>query len=783
MKILLVEDDPVIAELLGKALREQNYTVDIALDGQTGWELVEFSSYDALLLDVMLPKLDGISFCRRLRNQGNLVPVILLTAQDTSTNKVMGLDAGADDYVVKPFDFDELLARIRALLRRGGSALPPLLVWDKLQLDPSTCEVRWDGNLLHLTPKEYGLLEVFLRNNHRIYSCGALIEQLWSFEEPPTEDTVRSHLKGLRQKLKGAGIREDPIETVYGIGYRLKPVEQTSKQANKAERKSITTADSKVEAETVAGVSEIWQQVKQTLYDRVKAIATATTMLQNDQLTDLVRKHAALDAHKLVGSLGMFGSDEGSCKAKEIERLLTTKLPLDLDQKQNLTQLVEILHQELQRLDTEQQPQLEQRLTNEADLNPLLLVIDQDGLLAEDLALEADTWGIRVLHFNAFKTIRDQNITELFELIERQSPDVVLINLTIAKNYDNAMAVLAELNTRLPNMPAIALTAKDNLIDRVKIARMGGRRILQTPVSPAQVMETASQLVQNARTMEARVMAVDDDPLILIAIQTLLEPWGIKVFTLDNPLRFLDALETAAPELLILDVEMPQISGIDLCQVVRNDPNWSGLPVLFLTAHSDIQTKQKIFAAGADDFVTKPIVGPELVTRILNRLERSRLLRSLSDIDPLTLVFNRRKSSVDLEQLLQRCSRISQQMCFAIVKPNNIKQINHQHGPAAGDRVLALMGKLLRRTFHSEYTIGRWSGIEFAVGMSAMTKSDGKKRLSELLKSLRQLEFTDSDGAPLKVAFSGAIAQYPKDGTDLQTLYQTVLKQLKKPSN
>lgn len=185
MKILLVEDDPLVASLLAKALSEQLYTVDVATDGQLGWDLVESSSYDAILLDVILPKLDGISFCRKMRSLGNLTPVILLTACEASTNKVIGLDAGADDYVVKPFDFQELLARIRALLRRGGSALPPLLEWKKLRLDPSTCEVTWDGKILHLTPKEYGLLEVFLRNHHRIFSCGALIEQLWSFEEPP----------------------------------------------------------------------------------------------------------------------------------------------------------------------------------------------------------------------------------------------------------------------------------------------------------------------------------------------------------------------------------------------------------------------------------------------------------------------------------------------------------------------------------------------------------------------------------------------------------------------
>lgn len=137
MRVLVVEDDNLISTSLVKILTDQHYTVDSATDGQAGWELVDCFNYDLILLDVMLPKLDGISFCRKLRSQGNKTPIFLLTAQDTSTNKVMGLDAGADDYLAKPFDFQELLARIRALLRRGGSTLPPLLEWGNLQLDPS----------------------------------------------------------------------------------------------------------------------------------------------------------------------------------------------------------------------------------------------------------------------------------------------------------------------------------------------------------------------------------------------------------------------------------------------------------------------------------------------------------------------------------------------------------------------------------------------------------------------------------------------------------------------
>ena len=222
MKLLLVEDDWEISELLAEALTDQHYTVDIASDGQAGWDFVKAFDYDLILLDWMLPKLDGISLCRQLRAQDYQMPILMLTAKDSSTAQVQGLDAGADDYVVKPYRLDELLARIRALLRRGNSNLPPILKWDDLLLDPNTCKVSYNDKTLKITPKEYRLLELFLRNGNRVLSRSAILENLWSFDEPPDEDAVKAHIKRLRQKLKRAGAPNDFIETVYGLGYRLK---------------------------------------------------------------------------------------------------------------------------------------------------------------------------------------------------------------------------------------------------------------------------------------------------------------------------------------------------------------------------------------------------------------------------------------------------------------------------------------------------------------------------------------------------------------------------------
>jgi DNA-binding response OmpR family regulator len=222
MKILIVEDDERISDAIAEELSDRHYAVEVAYDGEEAWELLDVFTYDLILLDVMMPKMDGITLCKKIRAKGNSIPILMLTARDTIGDKVIGLDAGADDYIIKPFDLEELNARIRALLRRGSTALPPVLAWGDLRLDPSTCEVFYQENLLPLSPKEYKLLEFFLRNGRRVFSRAQILEHLWPFEQVPEEATVKAHIRGLRQKLELAGAPHDLIETVYGLGYRLK---------------------------------------------------------------------------------------------------------------------------------------------------------------------------------------------------------------------------------------------------------------------------------------------------------------------------------------------------------------------------------------------------------------------------------------------------------------------------------------------------------------------------------------------------------------------------------
>lgn len=224
MKILLVEDDQRIAKPLAEDLRHQHHIVDIAKDGVEGWEATQFVAYDLILLDLMLPKLDGITLCKRLRAAKSQALILMLTARDTTSDKIVGLDAGADDYLVKPFELEELAARIRALSRRSADVKPSTLIHGQLELDPSTYNVTYGSVTLSLTPKEYMILECFLRSPNQVLTRSAILDRLWDFDKSSGEETIKTHITNLRRKLKAAGSQENFIETVYGVGYRLHSV-------------------------------------------------------------------------------------------------------------------------------------------------------------------------------------------------------------------------------------------------------------------------------------------------------------------------------------------------------------------------------------------------------------------------------------------------------------------------------------------------------------------------------------------------------------------------------
>ncbi len=225
MRLLLVEDDTSVASFITKGLQEEQYAVDTTADGEEGFLMASTIPYDLLILDVMVPKMDGFTICRRLREKGCTTPILLLTARDTIEDRVTGLDTGADDYLTKPFAFPELLARIRALLRRGNTQPSTRLTAADLELDPISRRVRRAGQDIALTNKEYALLEYLLRNANRVLTRTAIIDHVWDIQYDSMTNIVDVHIRSLRSKID-RGFSPPLIQTVRGVGYMLQAPEQ-----------------------------------------------------------------------------------------------------------------------------------------------------------------------------------------------------------------------------------------------------------------------------------------------------------------------------------------------------------------------------------------------------------------------------------------------------------------------------------------------------------------------------------------------------------------------------
>jgi DNA-binding response OmpR family regulator len=223
MRILIVEDEEKLAQSLKKGLEKEGFAVDYIMDGEAGERriIVSHKDYDLIILDLMLPGKDGFEICRDVREQQITTPILVLTARDATEDKVNALDAGADDYLVKPFSFEELMARVRALLRRPEQALPNELVVKDLHLDTTTRKVTRKGREISLTLKEFNLLEYLMRHADQVLTREQILDHLWDFAFDSFSNVVDVHVKNLRKKIDG-NHHEKLLETIRGVGYRIK---------------------------------------------------------------------------------------------------------------------------------------------------------------------------------------------------------------------------------------------------------------------------------------------------------------------------------------------------------------------------------------------------------------------------------------------------------------------------------------------------------------------------------------------------------------------------------
>jgi len=225
MKILIIEDEVKIANSIKQGLEQENFSVEVAFDGESGYDLASMSSYDVILLDLMLPKMDGVTVCKNLRNEGNHTPILMLTAKSDVEDKVDGLDSGADDYLAKPFAFDELVARIHALSRRPKTTQATILKLGSLTLNTKTFEATREGTPITLSKTEYMLLVYLMKNANQILTKEKIVDNVWKFDADILPNTVEVYIGYLRSKIdKPFPKSKKLIKTIRGFGYKISDV-------------------------------------------------------------------------------------------------------------------------------------------------------------------------------------------------------------------------------------------------------------------------------------------------------------------------------------------------------------------------------------------------------------------------------------------------------------------------------------------------------------------------------------------------------------------------------
>ena len=522
MKILVIDDDEFIRELLAKTLVSYSYTVEVATDGQTGLMLVATYTYDLIISDVSLPKLDGINLCRELRAKGDRTPILLLAEIDTSANIAAGLDAGADDYVIKPFNAVELLARVRALLRRKDSRLVPSEVtWGELSLNPVSAEVTHRGKLLSFTPKEYGLLELLLQNPQRVFSRSAILDRIWSSEVSPIEGTVTNHIKELRQKLKAAGMTIDIIETVYGLGYRLK--------------------------------------------------APPPQVLP------------ALDPMPMASG-----------------------------------QVAKVM------------------------------ILEDDRATLEALSYLLHPWGLQVISLS--------HPDRFWEIFQSTLPDLLIFNLEMPSLNSIELCRRIRQDSAWGDLPIVAITTDTDAESVRKIFALGVDDFVSKPiVGPELVTRVVSRLErlrqkkqanirfapstdrqteslkQSTSATHANLLLVDDQPDNLRVLSAILAGKGYKIRKAISGEIALDAIATQPPELILLDVKMPGMNGYEVCAALKANEQTRQIPVIFLSALEDTPDKIKAFTVGGADYITKPFQTEEVLARIKHQLVIRQQQQQLSE--------------------------------------------------------------------------------------------------------------------------------------------------------
>jgi diguanylate cyclase (GGDEF)-like protein len=471
------------------------------------------------------------------------------------------------------------------------------------------------------------------------------------------------------------------------------------------------------EADVAEQMAALWASHRENSLRRLKVIEDAAAALASGSLEGDLRNEARIEAHKLRGSAGTYGFPRASELAGELEDLFAGDDPIPIER-------VPVVAATLLELRTELEGEPEGlEPTADAPGGPTALVVTDDDGLAGTLSSAFAGRGVEAV------IARPDGVEEATRGVR-----LALVDLPDDGPNSGGYSIISGISSSTEAPPVLVLAESGGLLDRVEATRYGASGFLNRSRDAADLVDAALRIARPAAESPATVIAVDDDESVLAALHALLEPRGYRVETVDDPALFWERLQSVAPEIAIVDFDMPRISGIDVCQAVRSDPEWEALPVLMLTAYRDPELLRRAYAAGVDDFVSKPIVEGELVARIRNRLGRARAVEHGAG-DELTGLRGRRDALGALRESCELARQAGEQVAIALLDVDRLADVNRATGLSSGDELLRGVGEVLAERF-TDAVLGRWDGDSFVVGMTGMSAADASRRVGAAIEQI-----------------------------------------------
>lgn len=750
-RILLLECDDSLKALIVPLLEAREYVVDMEVSGQKALEAIASERPDLVMVGEELSDIDGIGFIIKLRQKDKELKLVFLSQlwRDAEFFQKVTKELKVSHIFHRPIKSSVFGVQVDALWHDQRKGLPPL------PGAPSEAIPAPMGNVPTPTSSTPSTSLAMTSATGPVQWTGPAVPGSGNTPWPSPNSAAAANYE-----FPGLASLSAPATVPAPVA---------------------TPGSATLSAFADATLLTFRQKFSKSLPTRLKQIEEIIAKVIRETPDPNLLIEGRRLSHNLKGTSRSCGFDLLGNMAERIEYSLRDMLEVaEVNHKQEWGHIDSSLlaaKKEVERVKVQFSDYVptEEELAN---LNPdaakaKVLIVSKDALPVSGNG-ELSSQPAKPLHHAGqgipLEIVSADDSVQALDKAAKQQIDAALIEIT-PEGRESAFQLARELRSMVgyETLP-LGFISKNDENDRAEAAHAGASLFLEKPYSPETLQQALQHLITIREGGRSRVLIVDDDEDFTDLITSTLGNEGMLVKALNDPTNVLEVLEEYSPDLMLLDVMMPGILGFDVCKKVRGTGRWQDLPIIFLTAQTDLASRLSAFDSGGDDYLPKPVINVELLKRVKVRLDRARMQRERQDRDVLTGLLLRRAFVDYLTALISESERHKFTFSLCLMDVDHFKKVNDSYGHMAGDRVLSYFGKLLRKRFRVEDLRGRWGGEEFILAFKHEPKDTMQKALNRVLEELKKVEFKGDQGEPFFTSFSAGMVNFPEDGNSIHDL-------------